>query len=286
MVDINVKEAKAKVNSLKEVLSSYKENHKAIEFEFNNMISNWKNNKNPIFFSAVNDNQLTNIKLICKLEEELNTLNTSIEKYSELGKKIKCDLDQRDYILSKYNNIYNKISDILTKYYALGGMSFYNNNYKVIATIETMKNQKAEISNIRDKVSDKYQYIQSIETDLSSVINSSKELTISNNLNYSTKEYTDDYEFNIEEVRLSNKKLSSLFSTQDDLINDIKNGFIELNDSYDSPSFNEILSYNTSIYESLNSVFKTNTELYSEVNDICDDYAAMIAENIRNWEGV
>ena len=149
-----------------------------------------------------------------------------------------------------------------------------------------MKNQKAEISNIRDKVSEKYQYIQSIDTDLGSVITSDKELTLSNNLNYSTKEYVDDYEFNIAEVRLSNKKLSSLFSTQDDLINDIKNAFIDLSSYYESPSFDEILSYNTSIYESLNSVFKTNTELYSEVNDICDDYELMVAENIRNWEGV
>ena len=47
MTKINVKEAKKHVAILLKLLDSYKENHKTIEYGYNNMMKYWKDNRAP-----------------------------------------------------------------------------------------------------------------------------------------------------------------------------------------------------------------------------------------------
>ena len=100
------------------------------------------------------------------------------------------------------------------------------------------------------------------------------------------KKVVDNYKFNIDEVRVSNKKLIAYFNSQADIMSKIKANFNEMSKYYTSKSFSSLLQYNQSIFSNLENVNQINKKIYRNINDICDDYEQMIIQNINNLEGL
>lgn len=285
MVKINVDEVKKYLDIITNLLSKYREKHEKIEFEYNNMVLNWKNNKAPVFFALINDNQLLNIKLICTLESEIKVLSRVINKYLEIAIKIECNLEQKDYLISKFDNILNKIDNILTKFNELGDISFCSNKLNILNEKSKLKSDKVNIESIKDKIKEKYSYIEQVEKDLNSFSMEDINISIKNEL-LIPKKVVDNYKFNIDEVRVSNKKLIAYFNSQADIMSKIKANFNEMSKYYTSKSFSSLLQYNQSIFSNLENVNQINKKIYRNINDICDDYEQMIIQNINNLEGL
>lgn len=285
MVKINVDEVKKYLDIITNLLSKYREKHEKIEFEYNNMVLNWKNNKAPVFFALINDNQLLNIKLICTLESEIKVLSRVINKYLEIATKIECNLEQKDYLISKFDNVLNKIDNILTKFNELGDISFCSNKLNILNEKSKLKSDKANIESIKDKIKEKYSYIEQVEKDLNSFSVEDINISIKNEL-IIPKKVVDNYKFNIDEVRVSNKKLIAYFNSQADIMSKIKANFNEMSKYYTSKSFSNLLQYNESIFSNLENVNQINKKIYRNINDICDDYEQMIIQNINNLEGL
>lgn len=285
MVKINVDEVKKYLDIITNLLSKYREKHEKIEFEYNNMVLNWKNNKAPVFFALINDNQLLNIKLICTLESEIKVLSRVINKYLEIATKIECNLEQKDYLISKFDNVLNKIDNILTKFNELGDISFCSNKLNILNEKSKLKSDKANIESIKDKIKEKYSYIEQVEKDLNSFSVEDINISIKNEL-LIPKKVVDNYKFNIDEVRVSNKKLIAYFNSQADIMSKIKANFNEMSKYYTSKSFSNLLQYNESIFSNLENVNQINKKIYRNINDICDDYEQMIIQNINNLEGL
>ena len=285
MVKINVDEVKKYLDIITNLLSKYREKHEKIEFEYNNMVLNWKNNKAPVFFALINDNQLLNIKLICTLESEIKVLSRVINKYLEIATKIECNLEQKDYLISKFDNVLNKIDNILTKFNELGDISFCSNELNILNEKSKLKSDKANIESIKDKIKEKYSYIEQVEKDLNSFSVEDINISIKNEL-LIPKKVVDNYKFNIDEVRVSNKKLIAYFNSQADIMSKIKANFNEMSKYYTSKSFSNLLQYNESIFSNLENVNQINKKIYRNINDICDDYEQMIIQNINNLEGL
>ena len=285
MVKINVDEVKKYLDIITNLLSKYREKHEKIEFEYNNMVLNWKNNKAPVFFALINDNQLLNIKLICTLESEIKVLSRVINKYLEIAIKIECNLEQKDYLISKFDNILNKIDNILTKFNELGDISFCSNKLNILNEKSKLKSDKVNIDSIKDKIKEKYSYIEQVEKDLNSFSMEDINISIKNEL-LIPKKVVDNYKFNIDEVRVSNKKLIAYFNSQADIMSKIKANFNEMSKYYTSKSFSSLLQYNQSIFSNLENVNQINKKIYRNINDICDDYEQMIIQNINNLEGL
>lgn len=285
MVKINVDEVKKYLDIITNLLSKYREKHEKIEFEYNNMVLNWKNNKAPVFFALINDNQLLNIKLICTLESEIKVLSRVINKYLEIATKIECNLEQKDYLISKFDNVLNKIDNILTKFNELGDISFCSNKLNILNEKSKLKSDKANIESIKDKIKEKYSYIEHVEKDLNSFSMEDINISIKNEL-LIPKKVVDNYKFNIDEVRVSNKKLIAYFNSQADIMSKIKANFNEVSKYYTSKSFSNLLQYNESIFSNLENVNQINKKIYRNINDICDDYEQMIIQNINNLEGL
>lgn len=285
MIKINVDETKKYLDIITNLVKKYKEKHEEIEFEYNNIVLNWKNNKAPVFFTLINDNQLLNIKSICMLESELKVLKRVINKYSEISKEVECNLEQKDYIISKFDNILSRIDNILIKFNELGSMPFYSNKLNILNENSKLKNERANIENIKEKIKEKYSYIEQVEDDLNSFSMENVSIFIKNEL-LTPKKVTDKYQFNINEVRVSNKKLISYFNNQSDIINKIKFNFNEMSKHYESKKFSNILQYNKKIFSNLKNVNQVNKKIYRNINDICDDYEQMILQNISNLEGL
>lgn len=285
MVKINVEEVKKYLDIITNLLSKYREKHEKIEFEYNNMVLNWKNNKAPVFFALINDNQLLNIKLICTLESEIKVLSRVINKYLEIATKIECNLEQKDYLISKFDNILNKIDNILTKFNELGDISFCSNKLNILNEKSKLKSDKVNIESIKDKIKEKYSYIEQVEKDLNSFSMEDINISIKNEL-LIPKKVVDNYKFNIDEVRVSNKKLIAYFNSQADIMSKIKANFNEMSKYYTSKNFSNLLQYNESIFSNLENVNQINKKIYRNINDICDDYEQMIIQNINNLEGL
>ena len=285
MVKINVDEVKKYLDIITNLLSKYREKHEKIEFEYNNMVLNWKNNKAPVFFALINDNQLLNIKLICTLKSEIKVLSRVINKYLEIATKIECNLEQKDYLISKFDNVLNKIDNILTKFNELGDISFCSNKLNILNEKSKLKSDKANIESIKDKIKEKYSYIEQVEKDLNSFSVEDINISIKNEL-LIPKKVVDNYKFNIDEVRVSNKKLIAYFNSQADIMSKIKANFNEMSKYYTSKSFSNLLQYNESIFSNLENVNQINKKIYRNINDICDDYEQMIIQNINNLEGL
>lgn len=287
MTKINVKEAKKHVAILLKLLDSYKENHKTIEYGYNNMMKYWKDNKYPEFFGLVNNNQLVNIYNIARLENSIKTLSRVIEKYSDIGNNIEYDPNKEDYIIQKFDNLSDKINKAIIKYNEFGNTSSYDKNNKIIDTKKNITKVKTNIENIQDKIKEKYKQTGLIEKDLNSILTKEEfDNVLTNQLDYNSKyKIGGRIIFDEIEIAILNKKNKVYFDDQKELINKLELNFDELNKYYISNLFTSINEYNNGIINQLKTVNKTNENLYNDLSNYCEETTNMVRENIERLEG-
>ncbi len=287
MTKINVKEAKKHVAILSKLLDSYKENHKTIEYGYNNMMKYWKDNKYPEFFGLVNNNQLVNIYNIARLENSIKTLSRVIEKYSDIGNNIEYDPNKEDYIIQKFDNLSDKINKAIIKYNEFGNTSSYDKNNKIIDTKKNITKVKTNIENIQDKIKEKYKQTGLIEKDLNSILTKEEfDNVLTNQLDYNSKyKIGGRIIFDEIEIAILNKKNKVYFDDQKELINKLELNFDELIKYCISNLFTSINEYNNGIINQLKTVNKTNENLYNDLSNYCEETTNMVRENIERLEG-
>lgn len=163
MIEVNISNLEEIISNYNEIIKKIEENNSNIIQNFNDLSKNWKDEKNQRLTSNFNLEKHRIIKLEDNVKEQLSVYKYIEAGYKELGNKIKCNLNSRDLINSKLDDIINTLNVILSQYNSLGDISFYPKANIIYNQKKEIRTVLTSFNNIKENINSKFDKVEEIE---------------------------------------------------------------------------------------------------------------------------
>lgn len=180
MLEVNVLELKNNIVSLNSLIEEFNN----IELNLFNRIKesciNWQDN-NSIKFDIGIQLEKKEINLfINSLIAKKNVFEIIYNKYSEIGRKIKCNLNNKNSLLNSLDNSISKCQSIIEEFNRIDRSFYYSEQHSISNQKNSIYGVKTSLEEIRTSVSKLYINIESIEMLVNSKIASLENIRINN----------------------------------------------------------------------------------------------------------
>ncbi len=182
MVEVDIKELEEQLNELNQVIQDYEYYSNQIYHEFQNVSFHWNDHRKQKLFLFVDTEKKKSQQIITDLKQQYQIYLQTYKNYCEIGKKIQCNLDAKEFVLRKIDLVINQVEEILTRYDNLGDLSFFRFREKIYNEKEILRNQLEILYEIRKIVKEKYAQIERIESKTQQELSKNTILKISLNL--------------------------------------------------------------------------------------------------------
>lgn len=167
-MEINVANIEKECSTLKKNIDSFYDNVLTIYNELNWVRGYWDDYHARLFFTSVNSEKTKVVNTYNELESICNIYRSIVERYKSIGNKIHVNLEEKDNVLAKFNNFYDKISEIISSYNNLNlgfcaGTSIANRLYR---QKQDLLKIKASLNVYKEKVKSTFEKIEEIERDI------------------------------------------------------------------------------------------------------------------------
>ena len=163
---IDVNNIKDEIVKLNDLLDKYKDNYLNLYNEINNASSYWNDLISVKFFDSCKIEKIETKTTLEEIKSIIDIYNYILEKYQEIGKKIKFEIKNRDIVINGFNNYIIKVDDLIREYNSIN----FNCNIKISNMLNDqlykLKNNRKILNNIKDKVKDIFDNIEEIEKEI------------------------------------------------------------------------------------------------------------------------
>ena len=178
MVEVDIGKIQYYIDKLNTYSSELEQIHLNIFNQLKNSCVNWQDGHSILFEDAVYIDKKESDELLNNLTEKKDVYSFICDKYSTLGKKIKCNLKNKNMVLDKISYCCDLIDDILEQYSWIDRSFYYDEIYSInnqqsimYNTLNTMKSLYAEIKKLYNK-------IEHIESEINTAIKKLKGFTV------------------------------------------------------------------------------------------------------------
>lgn len=168
-VEINLKNTEALLLELSKTYKEYYENINGLFLTLRNANNYWHDGNATKFFASLEQEKLKNQKEVINISNKIEILRYIYSKYIELGKEIKCNLDNKDKVINKINQCINITSQLIKNYNSLN-MYFAYEKYSLYNEKSKLNSCYNNLVTIKEKVNKTYKKIEEIETEVSNKI--------------------------------------------------------------------------------------------------------------------
>ena len=167
-MEINIANIEKECSTLKKNIDSFYDNVLAVYNELNWVRGYWDDYLARLFFTSVNSEKTKVVNTYNELESMCNIYQSIVERYKSIGNKIHVNLEEKDNVLAKFNNFYDKISEIISSYNNLNlgfcaGTSIAN---RLNRQKQDLLKIKASLNVYKEKVKSTFEKIEEIERDI------------------------------------------------------------------------------------------------------------------------
>lgn len=166
MIEVNTVALKQEVERLNKLLSEYEEIQLNLFHQLRDSCTNWQDGISLKFNQKVIADQKESNMLLQTIEEYKNVYQYIAVQYEAFGKKVKCDLDNRQSILSAIDQCSAETNNIISSLNAAGSTNI-SYIYQVLEQLQSLRQNVVEI----------YRKIESIEHNINDKL---KELAVIN----------------------------------------------------------------------------------------------------------
>ena len=163
---IDVNNIKDEIVKLNDLLDKYEDNYLNLYNEINNASSYWNDLISVKFFDSCKIEKIETKTTLEEIKSIIDIYNYILEKYQEIGKKIKFEIKNRDIVINGFNNYIIKVDDLIREYNSIN----FNCNIKISNMLNDqlykLKNNRKILNNIKDKVKDIFDNIEEIEKEI------------------------------------------------------------------------------------------------------------------------
>ena len=164
IIDVNnIKDEIVKLNGL---VDKYEENYLNLYNEINNASSYWNDLISVKFFDSCKIEKIETKTALDEIKSIIDVYDYILEKYQEIGNKIKCEIKDKSIIISNFNNYIVKLDDLIREYNLLD----YNFDHKISSILNDqlykLKNNRKILNSIKNEVKDIFDNIETIEKEI------------------------------------------------------------------------------------------------------------------------
>ena len=145
MLDINVNEIKAIVDNLKGIIDEYEEIQLNLFSQLRDSCINWHDINSMEFDNKLYLEKQEADLFLQTLRSKREIFNFIYDKYSEIGKKITCNLNNKTSLINSINDCYNQAVSIVNEFNYVDFGFWYNERDTILA-------QRAKAIAVRDKI--------------------------------------------------------------------------------------------------------------------------------------
>ena len=167
MIAVNVENLEILISKLSKLIEEYENNFLSIDREYDIIKENFKSKKMQLFYNELEDGKVKTKKVIVTLKEFLKLIQEIYNRYKEIGNNINIELDSKEIILNKQEEIkknYERVINISN--------SLQESEEKVTVLREVIKIKKEEkkFLQIKNEIENFYVNIDNIENDIKAII--------------------------------------------------------------------------------------------------------------------
>ena len=167
-MEINVGNIEKECSTLKKNIDSFYDNVLTIYNELNWVKGYWDDYHARIFFTNVNSEKMKVVNTYNELKSICNIYESIVERYKSIGNKIQVNLEEKDNVLSKFNNFYDKVNELISLYNDLNlgfcaSSSIANRLYR---QKQDLLKIKASLNVYKERVKTTFETLEEIERDI------------------------------------------------------------------------------------------------------------------------
>lgn len=290
MIEVNSIDLKINIGKLNLLIDEYENIQLNLFNQLKDSCINWQDGNSINFDNNIYlENQESKL-FLQNLTNKKGTLNFIYDKYSEIGKKITCNLNSRDTLINTINNCYDQTVNIINEFNKVDKSFYYSEQYSIARQKEKIVDIKNELSELKNSIVKIYDKIKIIEEEINNKIKTLEIIKIN----------SFDFNFNSPTSSTNNVKggilIHSLFSKNIEQINfyadeEYKNlnkicqVLQEINNNYNSENTN-LLSNDVSIFkENINKISEKRVKYSECLNEVILKYNTLANETKQFFNG-
>lgn len=178
MIDINSVELKNEIENLKSIISSYEETQLNLFNQLKDATINWRDGNSIEFENKIYLEKQEADLILQSLNDRKDILNFIYDKYSELGKKIRCNLNNKTTVVHALDNCYNQANSLVNEFSKIDRSFYYSELNKIDVIKQKVVSTKNKLDATRTTISKIYSQIEEIEKEIKNKINELEEVKI------------------------------------------------------------------------------------------------------------
>lgn len=178
MIEINIIDLKKEIDEITKYINEYEEIQLNLFNQLKESTINWQDGFSTQFESKIYLDKQEALNFLQQLKSKKEVYNFIYNKYNEIGKKISCNLNNKNTVINALNNCISQANSIINQFNRIDN-SFYYWEYQTINSCENkVINVRNKLTNTVEKVSRLYHTVENIEKEIHAKIKELEEIKI------------------------------------------------------------------------------------------------------------
>ncbi len=178
MIKINSVELKKEIETLNNLISNCEEIQLNLFNQLKDATINWQDGNSIEFENKIYLEKQEADLILQSLNDKKDILNFIYDKYNELGKKIRCNLNNKTTVIHALENCYKQANSLITEFSKIDRSFYYSELDKIDNVKQKIINVKNKLDTTKITVSEIYTKIEEIEMEIKDKISELEEIKI------------------------------------------------------------------------------------------------------------
>lgn len=167
MISVNVGELNNHILELNRIIDDYNLTYLNLFNSINQLSDSWVGDMATNFFSSMEKEKNETLEIINRIKKEKEIYKYIYDSYKTLGKKIKCNLDAKEIIVTKIDNCIDKTKEINMIYQSIDVTKNYDERDSIVKKKQDMIKVLDIFNKIKNNIKTTYSKIEEIEREVS-----------------------------------------------------------------------------------------------------------------------
>ncbi len=290
MIKVKCDTLKESVDSLSRSIEEYRKLVHQYQLEYEQIGQHWRSkNVNPIYLE-MQTNVSDAEKWTTQVQLEVEAFQFVLDSYERVGNHIECKLENKEYVLRKYNLLILDIEKTIQNYRRVNSVPSYSIMNAMRHQRQDLASLKTSLEELRKGIKVHLETVEEVERQMAKkldqilYIKSTSKSFLEESMSWNAS--VQGIVYDVEEINLSTQKLDSYLSDEEFLIKKITYYLQEIVHGYQTDNTDKVVQMHDSFLSLLQSVYEQNKKFTNRAKQSILDYREMIQKNVHNMEDV
>lgn len=178
MLEINTSELKNIIDSLNSLINEYELIQLNIFNQLKNCTINWQDGNSLVFDDKIYLDKQESKRILELLNEKKELYDYIYRSYSDIGKKIRFNLNGKNAIIYAIDDCCNKATSIINEFYNINRSFYYSEQNSIFYQKDRIIGVRNQLSEIKNSIIKLYDRIEVIEREIKNKITKLEKIKI------------------------------------------------------------------------------------------------------------